>query len=285
MQPETSSWSGLDNTPVSRSASLHGFSREAVPIAMVSARMAGIVAGLSRHGPRGLVAVAPGFCAEVLGVTGVAVSVPLAGGSDVVWRTEGASVRLDDLQFTLGQGPGVDAAASGELVLEPDLGTVPAQRWPVFTPAALELGVRAVFAVPLQIGAIRVGVLLAQRDAPGPMDGGALSDMLVFADAATEALLGSVAGSSEPQWLSLQPSGYRAEVHQATGMISAQLAVRQGEALIRMRAYAFSHRRALAEVAADVVARRLRFDEYPDGESASLRTRSLIVPGCEAARR
>jgi hypothetical protein len=68
-------------------------------------------------------------------------------------------------------------------------------------------------------------------------------------------------------------------------MISAQLAVRQGEALIRMRAYAFSHRRALAEVAADVVARRLRFDEYPDGESASLRTRSLIVPGCEAARR
>jgi hypothetical protein len=52
-----------------------------------------------------------------------------------------------------------------------------------------------------------------------------------------------------------------------------------------MRAYAFSHRRALAEVAADVVARRLRFDEYPDGESASLRTRSLIVPGCEAARR
>ena len=66
-----------------------------------------------------------------------------------------------------GQGPGVDAAASGELVLEPDLEDVPAQRWPAFTPAALELGVRAVFAVPLQIGVIRLGVVLAHRDAPG----------------------------------------------------------------------------------------------------------------------
>jgi hypothetical protein len=147
------------------------------------------------------------LCAEVLGVSGVAVSVLASGGDDMVWRTDGLSVRLDDLQFTLGEGPGVDAAASGELVLEPDLGAVPVQRWPVFTPAALELGVRAVFAVPLQIGAIRVGVLVAQRDAPGLMDGGVLTDLLVFAGAATDALLGSVTGSSEPRWLSGQGSG------------------------------------------------------------------------------
>jgi len=193
-------------------------------------------------------------------MSGVAVSVMLTGGSDVVWRTEGISVRLDDLQFSLGQGPGVDASASGELVLEPDLRAVPVQRWPVFTPAALELGVRAVFAVPLRVGAIRVGVLLAQRDAPGPADGGVLTDLLVFAAAATEALLGSAGARPE----SPRPSGYRAEIHQATGMISVQLGVGQGEALVRMRAYAFGHRRALAEVAADVVARRLRFDEIPD---------------------
>ena len=124
-------------------------------------------------------------------MSGVAVSVLLPGGGDVVWRTEGVSARLDDLQFTLGEGPSMDAAASGELVLEPDLEAVPLQRWPVFTPAALELGVRAVFAVPLQIGVIRIGVLLAQRDAPGVMDDGMLTDMLAFAGVATEALLGS----------------------------------------------------------------------------------------------
>jgi hypothetical protein len=226
--------------------------------------MAGLVAILSQGGTDGLGAVSAGLCAEVLGMSGVAVSVPLAGGGDVVWRTDGVSARLDDLQFTLGQGPGIDAVAAGELVLEPDLGAVPAARWPVFTPAALELGVRAVFAVPLQIGAIRVGVLLAQRDAPGLVDGGVLTDMLVFADAATGALLGSGTDGSGPRWLSDQPSGYRAEVHQATGMISVQLGVGQAEALVRLRAYAFSERRAVADVAADVVARRMRFGENGD---------------------
>lgn len=232
---------------------------------VVSTGMADIVAALSSDGSRGLGAVAARKCARVLGVSGVAVSVLVSGGSgDVVWRTDGVSVRLDDLQFTLGQGPGVDAAVSGELVLEPDLAAVPVQRWPVFTPAALELGVRAVFAVPLQIGAIRLGVLLAHRDEAGPMDGGMLTDLLTFANAATEAVLGPATARSEPQWLSDQPFGYRAEVHQATGMISAQLDVTQGEALIRMRAHAFSHRRALADVAADVVARRMRFDDNAD---------------------
>jgi hypothetical protein len=228
---------------------------------VVSSAMAGLVAALSRDGSRGLGAVAAGLCAEVLGVSGVAVSVLASGGGDVVWRTDGLSARLDDLQFTLGEGPGVDAAASGELVLEPDLGAVPVQRWPVFTSAALELGVRAVFAVPLQIGAIRVGVLVAQRDVPGSMASGVLTDLLVFAGAATEALLGSVTGGSGPLWLSDQSSGYRAEVHQATGMISAQLGVAQAEALIRLRAHAYSQRRAVADVAADVVARRMRFHE------------------------
>jgi hypothetical protein len=225
--------------------------------------MAGIVARLRRDGSRGLADVAAQLCAQVLGVTGIAVSVLAVDGiGELVWRTDGASVGLDDLQVTLGEGPGQDAGTSGELVLEPDLAAVPVQRWPVFTPAALELGVRAVFAVPLQIGAIRIGVLLAHRDKPGPLAGRTLTDLLVFAQAVTGALLGS-AGASEPPWLADQPSGYRAEVHQATGMISAQLGVGQAEALIRMRAYAFSHRRALAEVAADVVARQLRFDKDP----------------------
>jgi len=226
--------------------------------------MAGILADISRPGAHGLAAVPASSCADVLGMTGVAVTVLLAGGDqEVVWRTDGASARLDDLQFTLGEGPTVDVATSGELVLEPDLAEVPWQRWPVFTPAAMEIGVQAVFAVPLQVGAIRVGVMLAHRDTPGPMGPGVLDDMLVFADAAREALLGPHAAGSASRWLPGDPAGYQAQIHQATGMISVQLGVRQAEALIRMRAYAFSQRRALAEVAADVVARTLRFDAEP----------------------
>jgi hypothetical protein len=228
--------------------------------------MAGIVAALSVAGSRGLATVPVGLCAEVPGVTGVAVSVLIpGGGGEVVWRSDGPSARLDDLQVTLGEGPAVDVATSGLLILEPDLATVPAQRWPAFTPAALELGVRAVFAVPLQIGAIRLGVLVTHRAVPGPIGDGMLADTLALADAATDALLGQgTGGPAPPVWLSDQPAGYRAQIHQATGMISVQLGVTQAEALIRMRAHAFSQHRALADVASDVVARQLRFDKDAD---------------------
>jgi GAF domain-containing protein len=230
---------------------------------MISAGMAKIVGALSLDGSRGLAAVPAGSCAQVLGVTGASVSVLLPdGGGDIVWRSDDTSARLDDLQFTLGEGPVVDVAATGQLVLEPDLAAVPLPRWPVFTRAALDLGVRAVFAVPLQIGAIRLGVLLAHRDVPGPMDGSTLADLAALAAAMTDALLvDGTAGPDPPLWLSDQPTGYRAQVHQATGMISVQLGVSQAEALIRMRAHAFRHRRALADVASDVVARRLRFNQ------------------------
>ena len=62
-----------------------------------------------------------------------------------------------------------------------------------------------------------------------------------------------------PGWM--QPATYRAEVHQASGMISVQLNVSLAEALVRLRAHAYAQERPIAEVAADVVARRLRFEE------------------------
>ena len=54
---------------------------------------------------------------------------------------------------------------------------------------------------------------------------------------------------------------HRAEVHQATGMVSIQLDISAPEALARMRAHAFVHDRLLIDVARDVVARRLAFTE------------------------
>jgi hypothetical protein len=231
---------------------------------MISAGMERVVAALSGAGVLGLTAVPADSYAEVLGVTGAAVSVllPGGGGGEVIWRSDAGSARLDDLQFTLGEGPAVDVAATGQLILEPDLAGVSPQRWPVFTPAALDFGVRAVFAVPLQIGVIRLGVLQAHRDTPGSLTDLGLADLLALATAMTGALLADGnGGPGSPTWLSDQPVGYRAQVHQATGMISVQLGVSQADALIRMRAYAFSQRRALPEVASDVVAGRLRFNE------------------------
>ena len=211
--------------------------------------------------------------ADVLGVDGVCAGIgtgPL--GTVLAWGREKAGVALEDLQFTVGQGPGLEAIAAGAPVLVDDLAQH-AARWPGFVPGALALPVRAVFAFPLRIGAISIGVLTAHRAAAGPLPPGRLADALALADAVGLLLLhrvptGSGAEDAAPElgprpgWA--QPAIHRAEVHQATGMISIQLNVSLAEALVRLRAHAFALDRPIAEVAADVVTRRLRFrDPHP----------------------
>jgi hypothetical protein len=137
-------------------------------------------------------------------------------------------------------------------------------RWPAFTPAALHSGARAVFALPLQIGTIRLGVLDLYRTRPGGLGSAEFADALAFADVAGMLLLDS-AGAAEPAGSHNDPSEHHAVVHQATGMILVQLGCTADVAFARLRAYAFAHDRQLGDVARDVVERRLRFgpDPYP----------------------
>lgn len=242
---------------------------------MLSDRMSAVLALLGGDGSAdrsaGLLPTAAAAAAEALGVDGVSAGVgtgPL--GVVLAWGREKVSVALDDAQFTMGQGPGLDAVAAGTCVLVPELAGA-ASRWPGFVPAAQDLGVHAIFVFPLRIGAISVGVLTAHRASPGPLAGGQLADALALAEAVTVLLLHREppdAGRGEaqaegsvprPGWA--QPPTHRAEVHQATGMISVQLEVSLAEALARLRAHAYGNDRPIAEVAADVVARRLRFED------------------------
>jgi hypothetical protein len=80
------------------------------------------------------------------------------------------------------------------------------------------------------------------------MDGGVLADLVVPAGARTEALLGPGAVGAEPQRLSDQQAGCRAQGHRAAELIHVQLGVGQPGALMRIRANAFGHRRAVADV-------------------------------------
>jgi len=188
----------------------------------------------------------------------------------LMWIADVVSEQLAELQLTLGEGPSLDASASGGPVLASDLGTAEAaHRWPAFTPAACQAGAGAVFAFPLRIGAIRAGVLGMYRSRPGPLSASQLGDALVFADTATLLLLdaggqtvggpGAAAGpGGQPADLAL----HRAEIDQATGMLTEQLGTGIADAFIRLRAYAYVNDLRLTDVARDIVARRLRL--YPD---------------------
>jgi hypothetical protein len=214
---------------------------------------------LSRLGSKKLCDV----CVEVTEMTGAGImlmSGDVPRGS--VCSTDEVSALIEDLQYGLGEGPCVDAYNQDRPVLEPDLARPREARWPAFAGAALEAGARAVFGFPLQVGAVRLGALNLYSALPGSLTDNQHADALVMADVAAQAVLlmqanappGEIAAELEAD------ADFRYVVHQASGMVAAQLGVSVGVALIRLRAYAFGNDRPLADVAEDVVARRLRFD-------------------------
>jgi GAF domain/ANTAR domain len=203
-------------------------------------------------------------CVQGLDIDGAAISLLTADPlRETVFASDATADLLEDLQFSLGEGACIDAAVSRRPVLVADMND-PAQtaRWPVYAAAVAEqTGVRAVFALPLQWGAIDVGVLDLYRRAPGALSAAQMRDALSAADAATLILLGlrSDPGDDDQAWD--RSWGNRAEIHQATGMVVAQLGVSAADALARLRAHAFAEQRLLGDVARDVVARRLCFTE------------------------
>jgi GAF domain/ANTAR domain len=210
-------------------------------------------------------------CINTLAVTGAGISMLVDTGSlTTLGTSDAAAAKIEELQFTVGVGPCVDAVNSGGPVLVRDLadGTDPVGgRWPEFSTAAVEAGVRAVFAFPLIIGAITLGVIDLYRDTPGMLTADELSRALLVADAAALALLDLRAAVSpepaagEPSDTPLNGGAFQlTEVYQATGMIMIQLGVAVEVALARLRAYAFANGRPIGEVARDVVARRLRLE-------------------------
>ena len=198
--------------------------------------------------------------ARSLPATGAGVSMISAQGARGVAAASNAhSEELEELQFTFGEGPCMDAFASRRPVLEPDLGAGLGHRWPVYAPAARERGVQAVFAFPLQVGAARLGALDLYRDQPGSLSKEDLAQALAFAEVAVVTLLDGQEDAAAGRPASGLESAleYRSELYQAQGMLSVQLGAGLEEAMARLRAHAYSHDRRLGEVARDVVARRL----------------------------
>ncbi len=176
------------------------------------------------------------------------------------YATSEVGARLEDLRFLLGEGPCVDAFRSGVPVLAEELDTEGHRmRWPLFVPAALELGVRSVFAFPLRSGAIRTGVLVLHRTHPEPLTHEQESNALVLAEVVLSLLLTELTSVQVERGMLLADLPMRrAQIHQATGMLSVQLGVSVEEALVRLRAHAFAEGRPVIDVARDVVNRTLR---------------------------
>lgn len=200
-----------------------------------------------------------------------------------------ASLALEELVSTTAEGPAAEAATGIWPVLAGDLSADTARnKWPIYTTGALADGVAAVFAFPLDIGAIKLGVLVTYRRTPGELPSELLPRMLQIADTCALAVLDllmpgdnqtdgrresgtgdatrqghSAMTITEADDLTIPEAAalVGAEIHQASGMLMVQLGLSIEAALARLRAYAFAYDRPLIEVARDVVARRLEFEQ------------------------
>lgn len=175
-----------------------------------------------------------------------------------------ASQDVEELQFVVGEGPCLDAYRSGGPVLEPDLAAAGGTRWPGYAHGAQELGVRAVFAFPLQVGAARLGALDVYRDRPGALGATTVGTAFDFAELALHWLLDAQHASDDEYAVIDDALENRMELYQAQGMVMVQLSVDMQTAMARLRAHAYANDLRLSRVAADVVARRMTF-EVDDG--------------------
>lgn len=200
-------------------------------------------------------------CVEVLAVSGAGIMLLADGGSQSTLGGSNAVISLvEELQFTMGEGPCIDACRSSQPVLEPDLVDPASNRWPSFSGPAVDAGVRAVFGFPLLSGATSLGALDLYVDEPGDLRPEQLRDAIVLAEVISNAVL-ALQADARPGRLGKELDRsftHRAVVHQAAGIMSAQLAINVDDALVRIRAHAYAVNRSVTDVASDIVDHRLR---------------------------
>jgi len=208
-------------------------------------------------------------CVEVLVVTGAEITLMGGAESGPVCVSSPQVAALEDLQFDVGEGPCRDAHVSGRPVNVPRLDRFASERWPAFVELAEVRGIGAVFAYPLDVSGVGVGVLTVYQAEPGDLTVAQHDDCLVIAEVLGATILSLQADEPAGELAAgLETAvAYRAEIYQASGVVAVQLGIPPSEAVVRIRGYAFATSRPVSAVAADILAHVLRL---PDDRPPSL---------------
>jgi GAF domain-containing protein len=206
---------------------------------------------------------------EAAGATGAGILIEDVDGSlRYAVASDQTAARAEQLQLHTGEGPCMLAHQTGEKVLVANLEQE--QRFPAFTPRALETGIRAVFTFPLRHGDRCVGVLDLYRDQPQMLDGQELQHAALLAEMAAVALLNrrsyddSVAVTDRLQ----DALDIRIAMEQAKGRISEQAGVDPGVAEKMIYDAAKRGGEAIGSIVARIADGTLRMDQYQSEEES-----------------
>ncbi len=187
----------------------------------------------------------------------------LDSGLQTVCATDGGRDG-EALQFDLGEGPSYTSHRTGSPVQVPDLERD--DTWPAFADAAAGVGLRAVFAFPLRSGSVGLGALTLYQHVAGDLTSEQYADALVITRFALNLMTSLQAGRppDELDQVFTDSLSNSVEVHQASGIVSVQLAIPIAAALAVLRAHAFAESCSLAETATQVIERRLKLGPLHD---------------------
>lgn len=214
----------------------------------------------------------------------VAVLTRHAHTRELVYASDAMAARLDELQYTLGEGPCLDAYLEDTPQFHPDLDSAThTSQWPTFATEVTRLGVHSLFAFPIP-GPRRPGgpsgVLELYRCAAGELT----QNQRQAAESTTTAIAARLRTNWDQHLTSFaspeeaidaaavsgaalnEPADpfTRSQVNVAAGMLATRLRVHPNDAVDRLRAHAFATGRRLSTVAADVIAHRLTLHDQTE---------------------
>lgn len=200
---------------------------------------------------------------------------------ELIYASDPLAKQLDELQYTIGEGPCFDAYADDDPKFYPELTDVAKTwRWPTFACEATRLGAQALFAFPVPDGVRPMGVLELYRRTTGGLADPERSSARTCATAIAHQLESNwcehvsrfqtpddaIDATATASASNQEPAGpfNRTQIHVAGGMVAVQLGVQADEGVDRLRAFAYARGRPVSSVAADIIARRLTL-RHQDG--------------------
>ncbi|HYI50454.1 MAG TPA: GAF and ANTAR domain-containing protein [Microbacterium sp.] len=197
---------------------------------------------------------------SVFPITGAAVStIGEVLGSETLAASDAQSARIDELQFDLGEGPCWDAMRSALPVLAPAIRTTGPKKWPAFAQSVIREGVSSLFAFPLTVGPVRFGAIDLYSAAPVRLSdtqtkqAGAMAEMV-----SRHVLRRALTSIGEDPEAGISAYSRRL-IHQASGVVLAQIDVSADDARLVIQGQAFAVGKSMMDVAQEILDGRLRF--------------------------
>lgn len=201
---------------------------------------------------------------DVLPIDGASISTLGAPfGSETVCASDRLVARLDEVQMDLGEGPCWEAQATRRPVLTSNIRDPDHEDWPVFAEAIRNDEVGALYAFPLIIGPLSIGAIDLYSARTGKLTEEQVADAADLAAITARQVLRRSLSNRESHAredpFDAVTEYSRRVVHQATGIVLAQLDVSAADALLIIRGHAFAHGRPVREIATEIVDRTLDF--------------------------